>query len=205
MCANDVKLSKMLSWLLRHGAVNEGLEFDEGGFIDINKILKLKQFRNVTSYDIQRVVEANDKKRFSIRGKNVDGNVLQIRANQGHSIKIEEDGLLTFLTGTQVPLCLYHGTYFRHLESIKVEGLNRMNRNHIHFTSKLPGQAGVISGMRKNCEIFIVVDSMKANTDGFKFYKSENEVILCSGNENGRLPANYIKEIWQVNPLRKLC
>lgn len=195
----------MLSWLLRHGAIKEGLVFDNGGFIDVNNILKLKQFKNYTLEDILRVVETNDKKRFTLRYKKCDDhNALQIRANQGHSIKIEENELLTLLINSQVPAYIYHGTYLRNLGSIKTEGLNRMRRNHIHFTSKFPGEPGVISGMRKNCEIFIVVDAKKAVADGFKFYESDNKVILCPGDEHGKLPASYIKEIWQTYPLKKL-
>lgn len=205
MCSNDVKLSKMLSWLLRHGVIKEGLSFDDGGFIDVEKILKLKQFKNYTLSDIQRVVETNDKKRFTLRYKNSDSTILQIRANQGHSLKIDENGLLSLLTEGNIPSCIYHGTYLRNLNSIKTKGLNRMQRNHIHFTAKFPGESGVISGIRKNCEICIVVDAVQAFTDGFKFYESDNGVILCPGDEHGWLPSTYIKEIWQLNPLKKLC
>lgn len=202
---NEVKLSKMLSWLLRHGAVTEGLTFDSGGFMNVEEILKLKQFKNYNLSDIQRVVESNDKKRFTMRCKASDNNIWQIRANQGHSIEIDENELLTLLTADQVPVCIYHGTYLCNLKSIKSEGLNRIRRNHIHFTPKLPGESGLISGMRNNCEIFIVVDARKAIEDGYKFYESDNGVILCPGNEAGSLPASYIKEIWQMNPLKKLC
>lgn len=202
MCC-DVKLSKSLSWLLRHGAAKEGLTFDSGGFIDVNKILRLKQFRNYSETDIQRVVETNDKKRFTLRYKN-DNNTLQIRANQGHSLKIDEEGLLILLTADTIPATVYHGSYFRHLNSIKTEGLKKMNRNHIHFTPKFPGEPGVVSGVRHNCEVIIMVDSQKALSDGFKFYESDNGVILCPGNEHGILPAKYIKEIWQKSPSKQL-
>ena len=33
------------------------------------------------------------------------------------------------------------------------------------------------------------------DTDGFQFYRSANDVILCPGNENGLLPPNYFSEV----------
>jgi 2'-phosphotransferase len=45
-----------------------------------------------------------------------------------------------------------------------------MARNHIHLA---PGYSNeVISGMRKNCNLFIQIDLEKAFKDNIKFYKS---------------------------------
>jgi len=33
------------------------------------------------------------------------------------------------------------------------------------------------------------------NADGFKFYRSANDVILCPGDENGLLPPKYFSEV----------
>lgn len=118
--SEDAKLSKSLSWLLRHGAHKEGLSLDEGGYVDVEKILKLKQFGTYNQSDILRIVAENDKKRFSIRYRN-SGKCLQVRANQGHSIQVKEEGLLTLLTEQTLPRIVYHGTYFAKLESIKVK------------------------------------------------------------------------------------
>ncbi|XP_054707734.1 tRNA 2'-phosphotransferase 1-like [Uloborus diversus] len=200
---DGVKLSKLLSWLLRHGANKEGLSLDGAGYIEIEKILSLKQFQNYTSDDILRVVDINDKQRFSIR-KNIETGLLQIRANQGHSLSVDDKELLTLLDEHTVPELVYHGTYFRSLNSIKENGLSKMKRNHIHFTSKYPTNSSIISGMRKNCEIFIVVAAKKAFADGYKFFKSENDVILCPGNKSGVIAPSYFKEIWQLSPLKKI-
>ncbi len=35
---------------------------------------------------------------------------------------------------------IYHGTFLKYWELIKKAGLNRMGRNHIHFTPGLPGE-----------------------------------------------------------------
>lgn len=55
-----------------------------------------------------------------------------------------------------------HGTYHRHWDSIRLHGLSRMNRMHIHFAPGLPGEGGVVSGMRSSCQIYIYVDLSKA-------------------------------------------
>ncbi|CAL1273277.1 unnamed protein product [Larinioides sclopetarius] len=197
----DIKLSKSLSWLLRHGAESQGLNLDEGGFIDVQKVLNLKQFEKISVDDVKRVVEQNDKKRFTLR---YNENCLQIRANQGHTLKVNDDALLNLLTEEDVPQVVYHGTYLSKLKNIRLNGLSRMKRNHIHFTPKFPGDGSVISGMRSNCEVVIVVDTLKAIKDGLKFYSSDNEVILCPGNYNGLIPPNYFKEVWQLSPLQRL-
>ena len=106
-----------------------------------------------------------------------------IRANQGHSIDIvNSEQLLTKINDpSAIPICV-HGTYFKAWKSIKTSGLNRMKRNHIHMASGMPGEDGVISGMRSNCEIIIYIDIENAiNDGGLDFYKSSNNVILTKG------------------------
>ncbi|XP_076368072.1 tRNA 2'-phosphotransferase [Tachypleus tridentatus] len=195
----DVRLSKSLSWLLRHGAEKEGLNIEHGGFVSVDKLLSFPQFSSVTVEDVKRVVEYNDKKRFTLRHHPETGE-LQIRANQGHSVKIGEEGLLVALKPEDCPDMIVHGTYFKNWPEIKVDGVSRMKRNHIHFAVGLPGENGVISGMRKNCEIFILVDAIKAIDDGYKFFRSENNVILSPGDKNGYLKPKYFKEVWQLSP-----
>lgn len=52
-----------------------------------------------------------------------------------------------------------HGTDRGALDRIlQSGGLNRMSRNHIHFSKGLPGDSGVISGMRKGCQVCIYID-----------------------------------------------
>ena len=37
---HDVKLSKALSYLLRHGAIEEGLKMDAAGYVKLDDVLK---------------------------------------------------------------------------------------------------------------------------------------------------------------------
>mmetsp|Transcript_7454 Transcript_7454/g.13012 ORF Transcript_7454/g.13012 Transcript_7454/m.13012 type:complete len:117 (-) Transcript_7454:102-452(-) len=56
-----------------------------------------------------------------------------------------------------------------------------MKRNHIHFAPGLPGNGGVISGMRKSCDVHIYINGSLCAQDGIQFYKSDNGVILTPG------------------------
>ncbi|GFT18534.1 tRNA 2'-phosphotransferase 1 [Nephila pilipes] len=199
----DIRLSKLLSWLLRHGAESEGLRLDKAGFVDVQAILNLKACKSITLEDIKRVVEQNDKKRFTLHYSEI-GNCLQIRANQGHSLKVDDESLLTLLSEETAPCIVYHGTYFSKLKHIREQGLKRMSRNHIHFASKLPTEGTVDNKMRHNVQVVIGVDTHKAMKDGYKFYESDNEVILCPGDDSGIIPPCYFNGIWKMSPFQKL-
>ena len=70
---------------------------------------------------------------------------------------------LTPLTDACAYETVVHGTYLRFWEQIRRSGgLSRMRRNHIHFAAGLPGEDGVISGMRQDCNVLIYVDVEKA-------------------------------------------
>lgn len=230
------KLSKALSWVLRHSAPQLNLTLSTDGYVPIKALLSCNA-RNLNSYtldNIKEVVKLNDKQRFRIGNKmivwhNIDpiqlnysfitktgkeeGNMefinknnegkvreeLCIRANQGHSIKgiIASDELLTQIPHDELKtLTIIHGTYLDAWgKHIKHEGLKKMKRNHIHFASGLPGKEGVISGMRKSCQVYIYIDGGICVENGIKFYKSDNGVILTSGNEVGTLPCSCFSRV----------
>lgn len=137
-----------------------------------------------------------------------------IRANQGHSIKVDTDGLLVPITkeAANIPETVIHGTDERAWTLIlKSGGLRRMGRNHIHFASGLPAgfksleastgsaeekeSAPVISGMRKNSSILVYIDIHAALAADIKFFISENGVILTEGNKEGFLPYDFFKRV----------
>ncbi|VDH97441.1 2'-phosphotransferase [Mytilus galloprovincialis] len=128
---------------------------------------------------------------------------MKIRANQGHSIEVQDLELKPLLSTKEVSMVI-HGTYYNSWEKIKNTGLSRMNRNHIHFAAGEPGENGVISGMRQSCEVMIFINLETALKDGFKFFRSANNVILCAGNEDGVIPPKYFVEAVQRNPRQRL-
>ena len=173
-----------------------------------------------TFTEIASVVRDNDKQRFTLKPDpstnpsldetSTDPADWLIRANQGHSIKIENEGLLKPLAlpsadgsplpegSVAVPETVVHGTYYAFWPRIvESGGLRPMGRNHVHFSIGLPeDEAGVISGMRKDAELLVYVDvaaSMKEA--GIKWWMSDNGVVLTEGAEEGLVPAKFFREV----------
>jgi RNA:NAD 2''-phosphotransferase len=213
-------LSKALSWVLRHAAPQLNLSISSDGFIPVPALLSVKA-RNLCSYtedDVLQVVATNDKQRFRLdtkivrfekRGKGVvryefvtqadelGERVLCIRANQGHSIKsVTSEELLSEIDPVELThLQIIHGTNKTAWDNhIRNDGLNKMNRNHIHFAAGMPGDDGVISGMRRTCQIYIYINGEACAQDGIKFFRSDNGCILTSGIA-GVLPCKYFKSV----------
>ncbi|KAG7301924.1 hypothetical protein JYU34_013342 [Plutella xylostella] len=190
---SDIKLSKALSWILRHGAVKEGLTLSPEGYTPVASLLQHRLFKGQYKItDIERVVETNDKQRFKLR-VNPLTHALEIRSNQGHSLSGVSEGL-TPIIEAKYPTVV-HGTYLNSYQSIKKQGLSRMSRQHIHFAKGTPGDKTVISGLRRDAEVFIYLDLQKALDDGLKFFESENGVILTAGNEDGYILPKYFLKV----------
>ncbi|CAO3568156.1 unnamed protein product [Mortierella alpina] len=106
-----VRLSKALSWLLRHNAESQGVTIRPDGYIKIKDVLNHSKFKGFTLDDILEVVDTNDKKRFQIL-VDANGNKEYIRAVQGHSMdKVAELGFEEITDASQLPIVI-HGTMF---------------------------------------------------------------------------------------------
>ncbi len=191
----DIKLSKGLSWLLRHHIVDQGLDVSSDGYVLCNDILKLNKFKNYTLEDIKRVVESNDKQRFKLKEEN---NLWFIRANQGHSHEvashIKQEELLTKMT--EPLLVVVHGTTVKNYELIKESGLKQIGRSHIHFSISdnfIEGNK-TQSGIRANSRILIYLDMKLAMEDGIEFYMSDNKVVLSQGLD-GLISTKYFSKV----------
>eukprot|EP00752_Nemacystus_decipiens_P012256 g10864.t1 len=205
-----VELSKRLTYTLRHGADKLGLQLRPDGFARLDELLSMSSFRGVSQQQVEEVVAADEKGRMTITSFSCEassdsstppvGSELFIRANQGHSMKgvVDEDQLLTKIRcASDIPVCV-HGTNSKCWPSIREEGLRCMNRTHIHFAAGLPGESGVISGMRRSCKVLIYVDVAAAMSDGVAFFRSSNNVILSSG-KGGILDPRYFSHVEGVS------
>jgi len=124
---NDTSLSKFLSLVLRHEPQRIGLTLDDAGWVSVNDLLRAcaTHGKPISLADLQRVVATNDKKRFAF-----DPTATQIRANQGHSVAVELG-----YEGSTPPDRLFHGTATRFLDSIRVQGLTKQARHHVHLSA----------------------------------------------------------------------
>ncbi|KAM7202111.1 RNA 2'-phosphotransferase, Tpt1 / KptA family domain containing protein [Naviculisporaceae sp. PSN 640] len=221
----EVNLSRALSKLLRHQAANAGIQLDSEGYAPLDKVLEWGPIKSLkpTFAEILTAVKESDKQRFAIKPNpstnpslddtSTDPYHWLIRANQGHSIKLESENLLKPISlptdgdgdgallpegSVPVPETVVHGTYFAFWKSIVDSGgLKPMGRNHVHCSIGLPeDEKGVISGMRKDAELLVYVDVEKSIREaGMKWWMSENGVVLTEGDENGLVPTRFFKEV----------
>ena len=176
---NNAQISKFLSFILRHKPDAIGIELDSNGWTEINRLINKtnasNEFESLTLEQLQEVVHSSDKKRFVI---SEDGN--KIRANQGHSIKVELQ-----LNELIPPAQLYHGTASRFIESIMNEGLKPGERNHVHLSDNIDTAEAV--GKRYGKPVLLKIEALKMHQQGFKFFLSENNVWLTA-----KVPAVFI-------------
>ncbi|KAI4715307.1 hypothetical protein E4T48_08512 [Aureobasidium sp. EXF-10727] len=232
----EVQVSKALSKLLRHSAEKEGLQLDAAGYINLKDVLNNQKICGLkaTLDEVKQIVAENDKQRFSLIHKSaaalaasvpaddaatsttseIPGQLPEsddpadylIRANQGHSLEIASENLLTPITDENLPSTVVHGTtHAAWPQIVATGGLKKMARTHIHFASGLPAgfesqdkdanNAPVISGMRNSSSVLVYVDIKKAMEAGIKFWKSENGVILSEGDDKGVIGLQFFSKV----------
>ncbi|MES0880597.1 RNA 2'-phosphotransferase [Roseibium sp. SCP14] len=180
---NDTKISRQISFWLRHKPDDAGLRLTSDGWVQVSELLEAfgRQQMPCSLQQLKQIVETNDKKRFEF---SEDG--VLIRARQGHSITIDLK-----LAPTEPPDLLYHGTATRFLSVILKEGLKPMNRHHVHLSGDADTARNV--GARHGKPVVLVVASRTMQAADFRFFKTENGVWLvdhvppehlsCSGSE----------------------
>lgn len=171
------RVSKSLSYVLRHRPDTVGIELGEGGWVDVEELLvAFDRSGNKLSRDLLNIVVAeNDKQRFEF---SVDGR--QIRARQGHSADVE----LGYEPATP-PDVLYHGTATKHLDSILDQGLLKGRRHHVHMSTNKETMIQV--GMRHGKPVLLTINAMQMFADGHKFYVTGNQVWLTD-----HVPREYL-------------
>jgi len=162
------RISKKLSYLLRHHPEAVGLTLDKQGWAPIDELLiclEKDQFP-VSREQLDVVVAENPKQRFLI---SPDGRA--IRASQGHSIPVELG-----LVAVKPPAQLYHGTATKNIESIRVGGLLKGSRNHVHLSADRATAKNV--GQRHGKPVILTVQALAMHEAGFEFFISDNGVWL---------------------------
>lgn len=174
--------SKKISYLLRHNP--EDLTMDTEGFVEVSDLLEKL---DIKMSKLEKIVEKNDKKRFTFNDDKT-----KIRANQGHSI----DGIDLGLKSKKPPIYLYHGTSPSFLDSIMQTGIKKRTRNHVHLSPDVETAYSV--GKRhsgKDTEpIILQVNASLMDFNGFKFSQSKNGVWLTD-----LIPPEYLKQIAYIN------
>jgi putative RNA 2'-phosphotransferase len=173
-----VRISKLLSYGLRHAPEKVGLELDAAGWADVPGLLRALAGLGevVTLDDLELLVRTSDKQRFSLSPDRA-----RIRANQGHSIAVDLG-----LVPREPPDRLYHGTVRRFLEGIRSSGLQRGSRSHVHLSVD-EETAEKVAARRKGQAVLLKVRAAAMHADGHVFYRSDNGVWLTE-----HVPPRYI-------------
>jgi putative RNA 2'-phosphotransferase len=173
----QTKLSKYLSYHLRHAPQELGLILEPGGWVSIDALLTaMAQDRHPTTRaELAAIVVSSDKQRFAI-----DPTGQKVRANQGHSTAVDLQ-----LTPLNPPATLYHGTPATALSTILAQGLQKMARHHVHLTADRQMASKV--GARSGKPVILQVDAAAMAAAGLVFYCSDNGVWLTDA-----VPPQYL-------------
>lgn len=183
-----IKLSKTLTYYLRHHLIDHNIVCDAEGYVSIQELWD-KQLITCTLEQIQEVVATSEKQRFALQQR--EDSLYYIKCNQGHSQQVGSmiDDTIA-LKQILIPYPhLYHGTFDKYVDSIQQNGLQRGERKHIHcVTSLQPDET--ISGFRDATNMIVDIDMKQCMEAGILFYESENHVILTEG-INGMIPSTF--------------
>ena len=155
------RLSRFLSFLLRHRPEDYPLSFDGQGFVSWTELMGTVQqrFPEATEGEILSVITGSDKKRFEVReGK--------ARATYGHSFPVDLG-----VESIEPPARLYHGTARDLAQTVLREGLKPRGRAYVHLSASL--EEAIAVGKRRDPDpSIVVVDSQAAHSNGIHFYPS---------------------------------
>ena len=179
--ANNLKtqISQYIALLLRHKPEVGGLTLDNHGWCDTKALIKSikMEFNNFNMELLEEIVREDSKQRYSF-----NENKTKIRANQGHSIKVDLE-----FKEIHPDKPLYHGTATRFLNSIMKEGVKPQSRQWVHLTDNL--EEAVATGKRHGTPVILVINVANMLKDGYKFYISENNRYMIK-----EIPSKYIIE-----------
>ncbi|MDQ7028782.1 MAG: RNA 2'-phosphotransferase [Ardenticatenia bacterium] len=165
------RLSKLMSYLLRHRPEEAGLTLDAGGMVPLEALLAaIRQRRGygwVTEDHIRDVVATSKPPRFRLEGD-------RIGARYGHSRRVRE---IDPGEPVEPPEILYHGTSRRAVPSILASGLHPRGRQFVHLSATR--EAALRVGRRHDPQpAVLIIHARKAHADGLTFYAPTPEVYL---------------------------
>jgi putative RNA 2'-phosphotransferase len=176
------RISKLLSLVLRHKPDTIGIALDENGWTDVAVMIdKINQTGLHIDFEIlKHVVDTNQKKRFAF-----NATFDKIRANQGHSVGVE----LGYVS-QQPPAVLYHGTSTSTVDAILKNGLQKMDRHHVHLSADV--ETAIKVGQRHGKPFIFAVRADEMFQKKYEFYRSDNGVWLTD-----HVPANFLVPVKQ--------
>jgi putative RNA 2'-phosphotransferase len=178
-----VRLSKRLSFVLRHRPDIVGLALDDAGWVDVDELLDALRLSRA---DLEHVVATNDKQRFAF-----DESGTRIRASQGHSRPVDLG-----YSAQRPPDEVFHGTVGRFLPAILEEGLRPGRRHAVHLSPDVATARTV--GGRRGRPVILRIDAAALHADGRSFTRSANGVWLVDA-----VPPSYLRVVEDPGSVRQ--
>ncbi|HDJ50799.1 MAG TPA: RNA 2'-phosphotransferase [Thermoprotei archaeon] len=165
-----VRLSKLLSGILRHFPHRFGVKLDEEGWARIDAIVegireRRPDLRHITSDVLIAIAQYDPKERFEILNN-------KIRARYGHTVRVK----ISYEEDTKSKV-LYHGTVRKNLKNILSEGLKPMKRQWVHLSTTIDDALTV--GKRHGHDVVILkIDCNCLRSRGIKIYIASKSTRL---------------------------
>ena len=159
--------SKKLSWLLRHGAGEAGLEMDAAGWAEVEDVRRVLHMGRAA---LEAAVANNTKNRLELRGT-------RIRACQGHSLRgmpVSCEALEATWEEVSEDVPVFHGTRVAALEGIARQGILPGERTHVHLAEAVDSTVG----KRAAVDVMIEVSPVLLRERGLRLHRSPNGVLL---------------------------
>lgn len=178
---NKIKLSKLVSYILRHKPEEYDISLDKEGWVDIPELIQQITSRHII-YDgidinvFEEITKTSGKQRFEIKAN-------RIRAFYGHSIETK-----IVREKSSPPDILYHGTPIETAAIILQDGMKAMNRQNVHLSSDKKTAEIVAKRWHSKFKI-LKVEANKAFNDGINFYEGNENIWLADF-----IPHQYIKK-----------
>jgi putative RNA 2'-phosphotransferase len=173
-----MKLSKEISYALRHAPWEYELELDDSGWVKISQVLEAlkckEEWLHLTEQDLHTMIDVNDKKRHEIQ----DG---KIRALYGHSIPQK-----IMKVRQEPPEVLFHGTARKFIQSIKETGLIPGQRQYVHLSVDVE-TAKQVGKRRDDDPIVLKINAQDAWRAGINFCVGNEKVWLADS-----IPSRFI-------------
>jgi putative RNA 2'-phosphotransferase len=175
-----VRVSKRLSYVLRHRPASVGLTLDAAGWVDVGELLSALAAHGLvlSRAELDQVVATNDKRRFAL-----DETGGRIRASQGHSLPVA----LGYPAQTP-PDVLFHGTPVGNVAGILAGGLRPGRRHAVHLSPDVATARTV--GERRGRATVLRIDAAGMTAAGASFTQSANGVWLVDA-----VPPQYLSVV----------
>jgi putative RNA 2'-phosphotransferase len=174
------RMSKRMSYILRHAPWVYELELDEEGWTSLDQLIEGLRTENgmegIGRGDIEAMLASSSKARFEIDGD-------RIRAYYGHSLP----GRIVKRLAVP-PEHLYHGTVRRFIPAIRESGLKPMSRQYVHLSRDLD-MANTVARRRGSDIVILTIAAGAASEAGVRFYEESNGVWLAD-----EVPPEWIGE-----------